>query len=134
MMSDLSENQLAEKIIGAAIEVHKELGPGLLESAYEAALFFELNSMNLLVQKQVPVQTVYKGQSLDVGFRLDLLVADKVIVELKAVDQISNIHLAQTLTYLKICKKKLGLILNFNVRYLNSGIKRVVNNLWILLF
>ncbi len=129
MMSDLSENQLAEKIIGAAIEVHKELGPGLLESAYEAALFFELNSMNLLVQKQVPVQTVYKGQSLDVGFRLDLLVADKVIVELKAVDQISNIHLAQTLTYLKICKKKLGLILNFNVRYLNSGIKRVVNNL-----
>ena len=129
MMSDLSENQLAEKIIGAAIEVHKELGPGLLESAYEAALFFELNSMNLLVQKQVPVQTVYKGQSLDVGFRLGLLVADKVIVELKAVDQISNIHLAQTLTYLKICKKKLGLILNFNVRYLNSGIKRVVNNL-----
>ena len=129
MMSDLSEDQLSEKIIGAAIEVHKELGPGLLESAYEAALFFELNSMNLLVQKQVPVQTIYKGQSLDVGFRLDLMVEDKVIVEVKAVDQISNIHLAQTLTYLKICKKKLGLILNFNVRYLNSGIKRVVNNL-----
>ena len=128
-MSDLSEDQLSEKIIGAAIEVHKELGPGLLESAYEAALFFELNSMNLLVQKQVPVQTIYKGQSLDVGFRLDLMVEDKVIVEVKAVDQISNIHLAQTLTYLKICKKKLGLILNFNVRYLNSGIKRVVNNL-----
>ena len=120
---------MSEKIIGAAIEVHKELGPGLLESAYEAALFFELNSMNLLVQKQVPVQTIYKGQSLDVGFRLDLMVEDKVIVEVKAVDQISNIHLAQTLTYLKICKKKLGLILNFNVRYLNSGIKRVVNNL-----
>ncbi len=82
-----------------------------------------------MVQKQVPVETLYKGHSLNVGFRLDLLVEEKVIIELKAVDNISNIHLAQMLTYLKICNKKLGLILNFNVRYLNSGIKRVVNNL-----
>ncbi len=129
MMNELSEDKLSEKIIGADIEVHKELGPGLLESAYEAALFFELSSKNLLVQKQVPVKTIYKGHSLSVGFRLDLLVEDKIIIELKAVDKISNIHLAQMLTYLKICNKKLGLILNFNVRYLNSGIKRVVNNL-----
>jgi len=85
--------------------------------------------MDLFVQKQVPVQTVYKGQSLDIGFRIDLLVEDKVVIELKAVEHISNIHLAQTLTYLKICKKKLGLILNFNVKYLKSGIKRVVNGL-----
>jgi len=129
MVNVLPENQLSEKIIGATIEVHKELGPGLLESAYEAALFFELSSLDLVVQKQVPVETLYKGHSLNVGFRRDLLVEEKVIIELKAVDKISNIHLAQMLTYLKICNKKLGLILNFNVRYLNSGIKRVVNNL-----
>ena len=98
-MFELSENELSEKIIGAAIEVHKELGPGLLESAYEAALFFELNSLNLLVQKQVPVETMYKGHSLNVGFRLDLLIEEKIIIELKVVDKISNIHLAQTLTY-----------------------------------
>ncbi len=128
-MFELSENELSEKIIGAAIEVHKELNSGLLESAYEAALFFKLNSLNLLVQKQVPVETMYKGHSLNVGFRLDLLVEEKVIIELKVVDKISNIHLAQTLIYLKLCKKKLALILNFNVRYMNLGIKRVVNNL-----
>ncbi len=104
MLNNLSENEISEKIIGAAIEVHKELGPGLLEPAYEAALFFELTSLKLWVQRQVPVETLYKGQKLGIGFRLDLLVENKVIIGLKAVDQISNLHLAQTLTYLKICK------------------------------
>ena len=128
-MNDLSENEISEKIIGAAIEVHKELGPGLLESAYETVLFFELSSRNLMVRKQVPVETIYKGHNLSVGFRLDLLVEEKVIIELKSVEKISNIHVAQVLTYLRMSNKKLGLILNFNVRYLNSGIKRVVHNL-----
>lgn len=128
-MSGLSENALSEKIIGAAIEVHKELGPGLLESAYEAALFFELNNLDLIVQKQVPLDISYKGNILKAGFRMDLLVEDKVIIELKTVEKINDVHLAQTLTYLKLSKKKLGLILNFNVKYMKSGIKRVVNNL-----
>ncbi|NQV14150.1 GxxExxY protein [bacterium] len=123
------ENLLSEKILGAAIEVHKELGPGLLESAYEAALFYELNSLGLHVQKQVPVDTQYKGRKLNVGFRIDLLVEDQIIIELKTVEKITDIHLAQVLTYLKLSKHKLGLILNFNVKYLKNGIKRVVNNL-----
>ncbi|MCF7822938.1 MAG: GxxExxY protein [Candidatus Marinimicrobia bacterium] len=125
----MSENRLSEMIIGAAIEVHRELGPGLLESAYEEALFIELNELDLFVQKQVPIETYYKGKKLNVGFRMDLLVENKVIIELKAVEKLSNIHLAQTLTYLKLSQKKLGLILNFNVNYMKSGIKRVVNNL-----
>lgn len=128
-MSELTENKLSEIIIGAAIEVHRELGPGLLESVYEAALFIELNNLGLVVQKQVPIETYYKGNQLEVGFRIDLLVNDLVILELKTVDSISNVHLAQTLTYLKMSNKKLGLLLNFNVKYLKSGIKRVVNNL-----
>ncbi len=128
-MTGLTENELSEKIIGAAIEVHQELGPGLLESVYEAALYFELHAQGLHVQKQVPVKTYYKGKQLDVGFRIDLLIEDKVIVELKTVEKISGIHLAQTLTYLKLSKNKLGIILNFNVKYLKNGIKRVVNNL-----
>ncbi len=128
-MSELSENALSEKILGAAIEVHQELGPGLLESAYEAALFFDLNSLDLMVQKQVPLDISYKGNILKVGFRMDLLVEDKVIIELKTVEKTTDVHLAQILTYLKLSKKKLGLILNFNVKYMKLGIKRVVNNL-----
>lgn len=128
-MSGLSENALSEKIIGAAIEVHQELGPGLLESAYEAALFFKLSTLDLTIQKQVPVDISYKGNILEVGFRMDLLVEDKVIIELKTVEKIIELHLAQILTYLKLSKKKLGLILNFNAKYMKLGIKRVVNNL-----
>jgi len=123
------ENVLSEKIIGAAIEVHRELGPGLLESVYEAALFHELTDQGLLVRKQVPVDVIYKGQQLAVGFRIDLLVEEKVVIELKAISAIENIHLAQILTYLKLSNLKLGLILNFNVKYLKDGIKRVVNGL-----
>ncbi len=128
-MFPVSENELSEKIIGAAIEVHKELGPGLLESIYEAALFQELSSLGLHVQRQVPVETSYKGQKLGVGYRFDLLVEEKVIIELKAVEAISNIHVAQLLKYLKLSNLKLGLLLNFNVKYMKHGVKRVVNNL-----
>ncbi len=123
-------NKLSELIIGSAIEVHKNLGPGLLESAYEAALFYELSTNNeISVQQQVPVNITYKGQRLDVGYRLDLLVNDQIIIELKAVEKISDIHLAQTLTYLKLSNKHLGLIINFNVRLLKDGIKRVLHNI-----
>jgi GxxExxY protein len=128
-MVGLTENQLSEKILGAAIEVHRELGPGLLESVYEAALFSELNEQGLYAQRQVPVEAMYKGKKLEVGFRIDLLVEDKVILELKTVEKITDVHLAQVLTYLKLSKNKLGIILNFNVKYLKNGIKRVVNNL-----
>ena len=128
-MVGLTENQLSEKILGAAIEVHKELGPGLLESVYEAALFAELHDQGLRVQRQVPVEATYKGKRLEVGFRMDLLVEDKVILELKTVEKITDLHLAQVLTYLKLSENKLGIILNFNVKYLKNGIKRVVNNL-----
>jgi len=128
-MAELSENQLSEKILGAAIEVHRELGPGLLESVYEAALFAELHEQGLHVQRQVPVEAIYKGKKLEIGFRIDLLVEDKVILELKTVEKITDVHLAQVLTYLKLSKNKLGIILNFNVKYLKNGIKRIVNNL-----
>lgn len=123
-------NKLSELIIGAAIEVHKNLGPGLLESAYEAALYYELNTISKLqVLRQVPVNVLYKGQRLDVGYRIDLLVNDLIIIELKAVEKISDIHLAQTLTYLKLNDKHLGLIINFNVKLLKNGIKRVLHNI-----
>ncbi|MBC8375710.1 MAG: GxxExxY protein [FCB group bacterium] len=123
-------NKLSEQIIGAAIEVHKTLGPGLLESAYEAALFYELSTIHShSVLRQVPVNINYKGQQLDVGYRIDLLVNDMIILELKTVDKIADIHLAQILTYLKLSDKHLGLIINFYVRLLKNGIKRVLHNI-----
>lgn len=123
-------NELSEIIIGAAIEVHKNLGPGLLESAYEAALFYELSTVSgLTVQRQLPVKVVYKGQRLDVGYRIDLLINDLIIIELKTVEKISDVHLAQILTYLKLNNKHLGLIINFNVKLLKNGIKRVLHDI-----
>ncbi len=123
-------NLLSERIIGAAIEVHKNLGPGLLESAYEAALFYELSTLKKFsIQRQVPIDVQYKGHQLDVGYRIDLLVEDQIIIELKSVDVISDIHLVQTLTYLNLSNKHLGLIINFNVKLLKNGIKRVLHNI-----
>ncbi|MEA3286086.1 MAG: GxxExxY protein [Candidatus Marinimicrobia bacterium] len=123
-------NELSEIIIGAAIEVHRNLGPGLFESTYEAALYYELSVLkNLQVLQQAPINVIYKGQKLSVGYRIDLLVNDLIIVELKAVEKISDVHLAQTLTYLKLSNKHLGLIINFNVKLLKDGIKRVLNNI-----
>lgn len=115
-------------IIGAAIEVHKELGPGLLESVYEACLIEELERRGLKVENQLTFPLIYKGKELDKEFRIDLLVEDKVIVELKAIDEIQPIHEVQLVTYLKLTGKRLGLLINFNVPTLIKGVKRRVNN------
>lgn len=123
------ENEISENIIGCAIQVHRELGPGLLESSYEECLYYELVQSGLLVEKQKPLPLVYKEVKLECGYRIDLMVERKVIVEVKAVEALNDIHLAQVLTYLKLSKVKLGLLMNFNVTLLKSGIKRVVNNL-----
>jgi GxxExxY protein len=117
-------NRLTETIIGAAISVHRELGPGLLESTYEACLFYELTSRGLFVEKQKELPVRYKDLKIDTGYRIDLLVDRSVIVELKAVDQLHPIHEAQLLTYLKLSGCKLGLLINFNVKVLKDGIKR----------
>jgi len=125
----MTENQLSKIIIGCAIEVHKELGPGLLEAVYETCLYKELVEKGLQVKKQFALPVIYKGKECDLGYRLDLFVENKVIIELKSVDSLNNIHLAQTLTYLKLSNIKLGLLINFNVTKLVNGINRVVNNL-----
>ena len=122
-------NRITEQIIGAAIEVHRALGPGLLESAYEACLAFELAQRDLKVERQKPLPLIYKQVELDCGYRLDLFVEDLVIVEIKAVDQLAPIHQAQLLSYLKLSDCKVGLLINFNVKLLKNGIRRVVNNL-----
>jgi len=125
----MTENEISEKIIGAAIEVHKLLGPGLLESAYEMSLERELNLRGLHVKRQVNLPLVYKDVKCDIGYRIDLLVEDKVIVEIKSVELINDVHITQMLTYLKLTKCKLGLLINFNVALLKNGIKRLVNKL-----
>jgi len=125
----MTENQISEKVIGCAILVHKALGPGLLESAYQECLFFELKEVGLKVEKQKPLPLIYKDVKLDVGYRLDLIVEEKVIIELKSVETLNDIHVAQMITYLKLSGCKLGLLLNFNVLRLVDGLKRIVNNL-----
>ncbi len=120
-------DELSKEIIGAAIEVHRVLGPGLLESAYEECLCHELSLRGIGYKRQVPLPMEYKGLKLDCGYRLDLVVEDLVIVELKAVSRIDPIHEAQLLTYLRLRNTWLGMILNFNVAVLKDGIKRIVN-------
>lgn len=121
-----SVNQTTEAIIGAAIEVHKHLGPGLLESAYEECLCHEFNVRNIPFQRQVSLPVIYKGVILDCGYRIDLLVEDEVVVELKAMESIQPIHEAQTLTYMRLGDWKVGLIINFNVPIVVKGVKRLV--------
>ncbi len=121
-------NRITESIIGAAIEVHRALGPGLLESAYEACLTFELAQRGLKVEQQKPLPVVYREVKLDCGYRLDLLVEEVVIVEVKAVDRLMPIHQAQLLSYLKLSGCKVGLLINFNVKVLKDGIRRLVND------
>jgi GxxExxY protein len=121
-------NQITEAIIGAAIEVHRALGPGLLESAYEACTAFEVAQRGLRVEEQKPLPVVYREVRLDCGYRLDLLVEEAVIVEIKAVERLMPIHQAQLLSYLKLSGYKVGLLINFNVEVLKSGIRRVVND------
>ena len=121
------ENVLSKKIIGCAIEVHKQLGPGLLESAYQECLFYELKQIGLKVKKEIPMPIVYKEVKLDHGYRIDLLVEDKVVIEIKTVEVLNDVHTAQVLTYLRLGSYKLGLLLNFQVSVLKNGIKRVIN-------
>ena len=123
-----SLNRITESVIGAAIEVHRALGPGLLESAYEACLSFELVQHGLKVEQQKPLPVIYQEVKLDCGYRLDLLVEELVIVEVKAVDRLAPIHQAQLLSYLRLSGCKVGLLMNFNVKVMKDGIRRVVND------
>ena len=122
----LRYEELTEKILGAAIEVHKALGPGLLESAYEECLCHELNLRGLRFQRQIKVPVIYKGISLDCGYQLDIIVEETVILELKSTERITSIHEAQLLTYMKLLNKPVGFIINFNVAVLRAGIVRKV--------
>jgi len=129
-MSDEADrlNDITKEIIGAAIDVHRELGPGMLESAYEACLMYELLQRHLDVERQKAVAVTYKNQTLDCGYRIDLLVADEVIVEVKSVEKLERVHSAQLRSHLQFAKCKVGLLINFNVKWLlEDGVKRVVN-------
>ena len=122
----MTDNELTHQIIGAAIEVHKTLGPGLLESTYEECLCHELSQRSIAFERQKPIPVVYKGVKLDCGYRLDLLVAERVILELKSVEALAPIHDSILVTYLKLSGHHVGLLMNFNVQVLKDGIKRLV--------
>jgi GxxExxY protein len=124
----LSFNELTERVLGACIEIHRALGPGLLESAYEECLCHELSLLGMAFERQKPLPVHYKEVNLDCGYRLDLVIEQKLIIELKAVESLLPIHEAQLLTYLKLSSLTLGLLINFNVPVLKLGIKRIVNN------
>ena len=119
-------NQITGQIIGAAFKVHSQLGTGLLESAYKECLFYELQKQKIVVQKECPLPLVYEDVKMAMGYRVDLLVDQKVIVEVKAIEQLTDVHTAQVLTYLKLSKCKIGLLLNFNVSDMKKGIKRLI--------
>jgi GxxExxY protein len=121
-------DSITRRIIGGAIEVHRRLGPGLLESAYEICLAFELRQMGFKIEEQKALPVIYRDVKLDCGYRLDLVVDDSVVVEVKAVDQLAPIHDAQLLSYLRLSDKRVGLLINFHVRVLKNGIKRIVND------
>ena len=123
----MNENEISSIIIGCALDIHKALGPGLLESAYHECLLYKLRKEGLKVESEKPMPLVYEEVRLDCGYRIDLLIEDKVIVEIKSIEELNNIHLAQTLTYMKLGDYKLGLLINFNVKLLKGGIKRVIN-------
>ena len=122
------ENEITERIIGAAIEVHRHLGRGLLESVYEECLCYEFSQQGLLFQRQLAAPVLYTGIELDCGYRIDLLAEDAVVVEIKSMEALLPVHCAQLLTYLKICQKRIGLLINFNVPVLTNGLKRIANN------
>ena len=120
-------NELSGKVIGLAIEVHTALGPGLLESAYKECLYYKIGNSGIIVEKEKPMPLVFENVKLDCGYRIDLLIENRLVIELKSVEALNDIHLAQTLTYLKLGNYKLGLLINFNVVKLKDGIKRVIN-------
>ncbi len=123
----MTENDIAHKVIGISLEVHRALGPGLLESAYKECLAYKLIQSGLFIEKEKPMPLVFEEVNLECGYRIDILVEKKVVIELKSVDALNDVHLAQTLTYMKLGGFKLGLLINFNVDLLKNGIKRVIN-------
>lgn len=125
----MNENEISKIVFDCALKVHKSLGPGLLESAYEECLFYELKKSGLNVEKQKALPLVYEEVKLEIGYRIDLIVENKVILEIKAVEALNDVHLAQVLTYLKLSNCKLGMLINFNVTLIKNGIRRVVNNI-----
>jgi GxxExxY protein len=125
----MTENELSNKIIGLAIEVHTALGPGLLESAYKECLYYKIGKSGLYIEKEKQMPLIFEEVKLECGYRIDLLTEKKLVIEIKSVEALNDIHLAQTLTYMKLGSYKLGLLLNFNVLKLKDGIKRVVNGL-----
>ena len=127
--ADMNENEISYKIIGCALDLHRKIGPGLLESAYENAIAYDLREIGFDVAQQAPMPFVYKEIKMDVGYRIDLLVNQKVIIEIKSIENLAPVHFSQVLTYLKLSEKKLGLLINFNTKSLKEGIHRLVNNL-----
>lgn len=125
----MNENELSNLIIGLSIDVHKSLGPGLLESLYKECLYYKLKKEGYFVEKEKPMPLIFEDVKLDCGYRIDLLIEKKVVVEIKSVEALNDIHIAQVLTYMKLGHYKLGLLINFNVVLLKEGIKRVVNKL-----
>lgn len=125
----MNENELSSKIIGIAIEVHQSLGPGLLESAYKECLFYRLQKEGIFVEKEKPMPLVYEAVKLECGYRIDLLVERKVVIEVKSVEALNDVHFAQTLTYMKLGGYKLGLLINFNVSLLKEGVRRIANKI-----
>jgi GxxExxY protein len=125
----MTENEISKIVVDCAIKIHKNLGPGLLESAYEECMYYELKKIGLTVDKQKALPLVYEDIKLEIGYRIDLIIENKVVVEIKSVDTLNDVHLAQILTYIKLSQCKLGLLINFNVAFLKNGIRRVVNNL-----
>jgi GxxExxY protein len=123
----ITEEEISKIVFECALRVHKVLGPGLLESAYEECLFYELKKTNLKVEKQKPLPLIYEEINLEVGYRIDIIIEDKFIVEVKSVEALNDVHLAQLLTYLKLSDYKLGLLINFNVKLLKDGVRRIIN-------
>lgn len=123
----MTENEISQIVVDCALKVHRALGPGLLESAYEECLFFELRKTGLFIEKQKALPLVYKDVRLEAGYRIDMIIENKFIVEVKSVEALNEVHLAQVLTYLKLSNCKLGLLINFNVKLIKDGIKRVIN-------
>ena len=125
----MTENELSRIVFDCALKVHQSLGPGLLESAYEECLYYELRKTGLNVEKQKPLPLIYEEVKLDVGYRIDIIVENKLIIEIKSVEALNDVHFAQLLTYLKLTNCKLGLLINFNVSLIKNGVKRVEHNL-----
>jgi GxxExxY protein len=123
----MNEYEISREVLGLSLQIHEKLGPGLLESAYKSCLYYEINSSGLSVEREKAMPLIYKDVKMDCGYRIDLLVEDKFVIEIKSVDSLNDIHFAQTLTYMKLGNYKLGFLMNFNVLRLKDGVKRIIN-------